>query len=171
VSGNANLGGTLQLTNLGYKPKVSDQLTLVRTGGSISSRFANWINPFTTGSGINTIELIYSKNSVALAFLNVITPVLPTPPIGPTPPPVVITTVDFASFAETPNQRAAANLLDTVQLDSRALNLMAFLHKELFADLPSDLAKISPESLSAFYEISFSGANIQRLNLENRLEH
>jgi len=159
VSGNANLGGTLQLTNLGYKPKVGDQLTLVRTGGSISSRFANWINPFTTGSGINTIELIYSKNSVTLAFLNLIPQV-----------PSVITTIDFASFAETPNQRAAASLLDTVQLDSRTSNLMSFLHQEPFAGLPSDFTKISPESLTAFYEISFSAANIQRLSLESRLE-
>jgi outer membrane autotransporter protein len=159
VSGNANLGGTLQLSNLGYEPKVGDQLTLVTAGGSVTSRFGRWLNPFTTGSGINTIELIYSKNSVILAFLNLI---LPMPP--------VITTIDFASFAETPNQRAAAALLDAVQLDSRASNLMAFLYEEPFASLPSDFAKISPESLTAFYEISFSGANIQRLNLENRLE-
>jgi hypothetical protein len=47
---------------------------------------------------------------------------------------------------------------------------MSFLHQEPFAGLPSDFDKISPESLTAFYEISFSGANIQRLNLENRVE-
>jgi outer membrane autotransporter protein len=171
VSGNANLGGTLQLTNLGYKPKAGDQLTLVTAGGSVTSRFARWVDPFTTGPGINTIDLIYSKNSVTLEFLNLITPpVPPVPPVGPTPPPVVITTIDFASFALTPNQRAAGNLLDDVQLDSRASNLMSFLYKEPFANLPSDFDKISPESLTAFYEISFSGANIQRLNLENRLE-
>src|ERR1700731_1828761 len=70
VSGNANLGGTLQLTNLGYKPKAGDQLTLVTAGGSVTSRFARWVDPFTTGPGINTIDLIYSKNSVTLAFLN-----------------------------------------------------------------------------------------------------
>jgi outer membrane autotransporter protein len=167
VSGNANLGGTLQLTNLGYKPKAGDQLTLVTTGGSVTSRFARWVNPFTTGPGINTIDLIYSKNSVTLEFLNLITPV---PPVGPKPPPSIITTIDFVSFAHTPNQGAAANLLDDVQLDPRASNLMSFLYKEPFGNLPSDFDKISPESLTAFYEISFSGANIQRLNLENRLE-
>jgi hypothetical protein len=73
--------------------------------------------------------------------------------IPPIPP--VITTIDFASFAETPNQRASASLLDAVQLDSRASNLMSFLHQEPFAGLPSDFDKISPESLTAFYEISF----------------
>jgi outer membrane autotransporter protein len=167
VSGNANLGGTLQLTNLGYKPKVGDQLTLVRTGGSITGPFPRWVNPFTTGPGINTIDLIYSKKAVTLAFLNLIPPV---PPVGATPPPVVITTINFASFAETPNQGAAASLLDGVQLNPRASNLMSFFYKEPFANLPSDFTKISPESLTAFYEISFSGANIQRLSLENRLE-
>jgi hypothetical protein len=58
VSGSANLGGTLQLTNLGYKPKAGDQLTLVPAGGSVTSRFARWTNPFTVGPGINTIDLL-----------------------------------------------------------------------------------------------------------------
>ncbi len=115
-----------------------------------------------------TFDLIYSKKAVTLEFLNLITPV---PPVGPIPPPVVITTIDFASFAQIPNQRAAASLLDGAQLNPRASNLMSFLYKEPFANLPSDFARISPESLTAFYEISFSGANIQRLSLENRLEH
>ena len=144
-----------------------DQLTLVTTGGSVASRFARWVDPFTTGPGINTIDLIYSKKAVTLEFLNLITPV---PSVGPIPPPVVITTIDFASFAQIPNQRAAASLLDAVQLDSRASNLMSFLYEERFANLASDFNKISPEALTAFYEISFSGANIQRLSLENRLE-
>jgi outer membrane autotransporter protein len=163
VSGNASLGGTLQLLNLGYKPKAGDQLTLVTAGGTVSGKFSPFVNPFATGSGYNTIDLIYGKNSVLLAFLN-----NPVPPVGPKPP--VITTLDFASFALTPNQFAAANLLDAVQLDPAAGNLMSFLYKEPFTNLPSDFNKISPESLTAFYEVSFSGANIQRLNLENRLE-
>src|SRR5260370_195802 len=81
--------GTLQLTNLGYQPKAGDQLTLVTAGGSITSRFARWTNPFSVAPGINTIDLVYTKNAVTLEFLNLI-----TPPVGPTPPPVVITTVD-----------------------------------------------------------------------------
>src|SRR5208282_2026910 len=79
-------------------------------------------------------------------------------------------TINFASFALTPNQLAAANLLDAVQLDPRAANLISFLDKELFANLPSDFEKISPEGLTAFYEISFSNANIQKLTLEGRLD-
>ncbi|PWT79518.1 MAG: hypothetical protein C5B58_13285 [Acidobacteria bacterium] len=37
-------------------------------------------------------------------------------------------------------------------------------------DIPAELDLFSPEALSAFYEISFSNANIQRLMLENRLD-
>jgi outer membrane autotransporter protein len=157
VGGNANLGGTLQLISLGYQPKVGDQLTLVTAGGAITGRFANWVNPFTTTPGVNTIELVYGQKTILLKFLEL-------------PSPKVITTLDFASFARTPNQFAAANLLDAVQPDPRAANLMSFLYNQPFADLPADFDKISPEALTAFYEISFSEANIQRLSLERRLE-
>jgi outer membrane autotransporter protein len=167
VSSNANLGGTLQLLDLGYKPKAGDQLTLVTAGGTVSGKFSPFVDPFATGSGYNTVDLVYGKKSVLLEFLQLTTPV---PPVTPTPPIRVITTIDFASFALTPNQFAATNLLDAVQLDPRATNLMSFLYKEPLANLPRDFDKISPESLTAFYEISFSGANIQRLNLESRLE-
>jgi hypothetical protein len=65
---------------------------------------------------------------------------------------------------------AAANLLDAVQLDPRAVNLISFLDKEPFANLPGDFEKILPEGLTAFYEIGFSNANIQKLVLEDRLD-
>jgi outer membrane autotransporter protein len=158
VTGNASLNGTLRLLNSGYTPNVGDVVRLVQTGGLVAGRFATFANPFTTRPGLNTIDLKYGRNFVDLVFLNVIVP--PSPPV----------IIDFASFAQTPNQLAAAGLLDAVQLDPGAADLMSFLIKEPFANLPSDFNKISPESLTAFYEISFSGANIQRLNLENRLE-
>ena len=157
MTGNASLNGTLRLLNSGYTPNVGDVVRLVQTGGLISGRFPTVANPFTTRPGLNTIDLKYGRNFVDLVFLNLI-----VPPI----PPVII---DFASFAQTPNQLAAASLLDAVQFNPGAADLMSFLIKEPFANLPSDFNKISPESLTAFYEISFSGANIQRLNLENRL--
>ena len=98
-------------------------------------------------------------------------PTVPTVPASPSiVPPTVVATINFASFALTPNQLAAANLLDAVQLDPRAANLISFLNKEPFANLPGDFEKISPDGLTAFYEISFSNANIQRLNLEGRLD-
>ena len=87
-----------------------------------------------------------------------------------TPGPEPISTTDFRSFALTPNQRSAASLLDAAQLDPGAAHLTAFLGKVPFADLPNTFHEISPEGLSAFDEITFSNANIQRLNLESRMD-
>ena len=84
--------------------------------------------------------------------------------------PPVVPIIDFTSFALTRNQRAAAGLLDAVQTDTRAANLISFLDKEPFANLPADFDKISPDGLTAFYEITFSNANIQRMNMENRMD-
>jgi outer membrane autotransporter protein len=81
-----------------------------------------------------------------------------------------IVTTDFSSFAVTPAQTPAAGLLDAVQLDPRAAHLISFLNQQSLAKLPADFQQLSPEGLSAFDEISFSNANIQRLNLEGRLD-
>jgi outer membrane autotransporter protein len=166
VAGNAALNGTLRLLNLGYQPQNGDKLRLITTGGVVTGRFAQFQNPFALAVGFNTIDLVYGRTSVTLEFLTLNTPVAPVAPS----PPVVVMTTDFSSFAFTPNQLAAANLLDAVQLDPRAANLISFLDTEPFVNLPADLQKISPEGLTAFYEISFSNANIQKLNLEGRLD-
>ena len=69
VGGNATLGGTLQLISLAFQPKAGNQLTLVTTGGVVSGRFAQFVYPFATGPGFNTVELVYGPNSVLLEFL------------------------------------------------------------------------------------------------------
>jgi outer membrane autotransporter protein len=168
VGGNAALGGTLQLLSLGFQPKAGNQLTLVTAGGVVSGRFAQFLNPFTTGPGFNTVDLVYGRNSVLLEFLNLTTPV-PSPIPSPAPPPVIVT-INFASFALTPNQLAAGTLVDQIQFNPKAADLISFLADQPASNLPGDLEKISPDGLTAFYEISFSNANIQRLNLEGRLD-
>ncbi len=113
-------------------------------GGGISGKFANVLDPF---SPVITLDLIYGQNSVQLEF-----------------------GTDFTSFPLTPNQRAAAHLLDQIAFNPKAAELINFLFTEPVSNLPGDLEKISPDGLTAFYEISFSNANIQRLNLEGRLD-
>jgi outer membrane autotransporter protein len=166
ITGNAALNGTLRLINLGYQPQSGDKLRLITTGGAVSGRFAQFQNPFALAVGFNTIDLVYARQSVTVEFLTLNTPVVPVPPGAP----VVVMTTDFSSFAFTPNQLAAGNLLDAVQLDPKAANLISFLNTEPFANFPNDFQKISPDGLTAFYEISFSNANIQKLNLESRLD-
>jgi outer membrane autotransporter protein len=172
VTGNASLNGTLALANGGYNPQANDKLTLVTTGETVSGKFAAFSNPFAHGTGYNLVDLVYGRNSVLLEFLNQTTPVSPVPPKVPTTPgaPPTVATINFPSFAQTPNQRAAASLLDPIQPDPKSAALMSYLYSQPTSRFPDDFAKISPEGLTAFYEISFSGANIQKLNLEGRLD-
>jgi len=72
IAGNATLGGTLQLTSLGYQPKAGDRLNLLAAGGAISGRFARFLDPFTAGPGFNTIDLVYGRDTVQLQFLNTV---------------------------------------------------------------------------------------------------
>jgi subtilase-type serine protease len=145
VTGAAILGGTLRLNLLsGFQSRISDQLTLVAAGGGISGKFANIIDSF---SPVIIPELIYGANTVLLKLSS-----------------------NFGSFALTPNQRAAGNLLDSVAFDPKTAGLVSLLFSEPVANIPGDLDKISPDGLTAFYEISFSNANIQKLTLESRLD-
>jgi autotransporter-associated beta strand protein len=63
VGGNAALGGTLQLISLGFKPVAGNILTLVTTGGVVSSRFAQFENPFATGPGFTTVDLLLERSA------------------------------------------------------------------------------------------------------------
>jgi autotransporter-associated beta strand protein len=148
VGGNASLGGTLQLLDVnGFQPKAGETLTLVKTGRMVISAFQHFLDPFTPGPGLTSIELIYNRNSVVLEFLN-----QTGPPAPPPPPPIipVITKINFPSFAQTPNQLAASDLLNVVELDPRVANLINYFLQHPFTELPSDFDQISTESLTAF---------------------
>jgi outer membrane autotransporter protein len=66
------------------------------------------------------------------------------------------------------NQTAIGAALNAVQLAEKDPALVDFLGGEPFVNLPRDLDKLSPESLSAIDEISFSAARVQASNLEQR---
>jgi outer membrane autotransporter protein len=137
------LDGTLQLVALsGFQPKIGDKLSLVLAAGGVSGQFANVVDPFSSLTGL---ELVYLPDVVVLEFGS-----------------------DFRAFAQTPNQLAVATQLDAVAFDPRETHLISFLQNEPLGNLAADFEKISPDSLSALYEISFSAANIQAANLENR---
>jgi YVTN family beta-propeller protein/autotransporter-associated beta strand protein len=144
VTGHATLGGTLQLISLGgFQPKVGNKFTLVTAGGGLTGKFADVIDPLSAGPG-SLVDLVYGTNSLLLEFTN------------------------FEAAARTPNQLAVAKQLDNLARNSRETSLISFLASEPAGNLPADFEKISPDSLTALYEISFSAANIQAANLENR---
>src|SRR5271165_3132717 len=126
----------------GFQPKIGEKLTVVLAAGGVSGQFANVFDPF---SSPIALDVVYQPNSVLLEFAS-----------------------DFAAFPQTPNQLAVARQLDAVAFDPRETQLIAFLQNEPPGNLPSDFEKISSDSLSAIYEISFSAANVQAANLENR---
>jgi outer membrane autotransporter protein len=143
VGGRATLDGTLQLLFLSsFQPKIGDKLTLVLAADGVSGRFANFLNPF---SSLINLELVYQPNAVLLEFAS-----------------------NFTAFAQTPNQMAVARQLDAVAFDPHETQLISFLQNQPLGNLAADFEKISPDSLSALYEISFSSANVQTANLENR---
>jgi outer membrane autotransporter protein len=143
VGGRAALDGALELRFLrSFQPNIGDRLTLVLAAGGVSGRFASALDQFSSLIGL---ELVYEPNAVVLEFPS-----------------------DFMAFARTPNQLAVAAQLDRVAFDPRVAPLLSFLQNEPLGNLGADFAQISPDSLSALYEISFSAANIQAANLENR---
>ena len=143
VGGRAALDGTLQLLALnGYQPKFGDQLTLVLAAGGVSGQFATVLDPF---GSLFSLELVYTPNSALLEFA-----------------------ANFVGFALTFNEGGVAAELDKVASDPREAQLISFLRSEPLGNLPADFDRISPDSLSALYEISFSAANVQASNLENR---
>jgi outer membrane autotransporter protein len=106
----------------------------------------NGLDAFVTGT-ILIPEVIYDPNAVSLEAIQGL----------------------FASLPGlTPNQRTVARNLDTVTSDPRADDLINSLDAELLGKLPNDLDLIAPEELTSIYEISFSAANIQAANLEER---
>jgi outer membrane autotransporter protein len=146
VGGHATLNGTLQLISLkGFQPKAGDRFTLVTAGGGLSGQFADIVDSF-NGLPRSVIELFYGTNTFVLEVFQ----------------------APFTSFALTPNQAAVANQLDKVQGDPRAAQLIGFLDGEPNTNLPADFEKISPDELTAFYEVTFSAPNIQVANLEQR---
>jgi autotransporter-associated beta strand protein len=147
VGGRASLGGTLQVVALnGFQLMKGNQLILVTANGGIQGRFATFIDPFTSNTVLQP-GLVYQPNDVILELLF----------------------TSFVPSALTPNQRTVAGTLDNVVFDSRAATLIDFLTSEPVSSLPGDFDRIAPADLTSLYEVSFSGANIQRFNLINRM--
>jgi autotransporter-associated beta strand protein len=153
VGGTATLNGTLQLVRLNnFQYKAGETLLFLTAGGGVKGTFSN-VNTGTILGG----QLLYEGNVVIFeftqgSFVSLATPGSP----------------NFTGL--TPNQTAVAANLDTVLNDPRAGALIGFLDNEPLGNLPNDFDLISPDQLTALYDISFSAANVQQGNLENRMQ-
>ena len=80
----------------------------------------------------------------------------------------------FLSFATlpglTPNQREVAEELDKVANDALAAKMITFLVGQPLKKLPHDFDLIAPEELTSIYELGFSQATLQSINLQRRMD-
>ena len=159
VKGNAFLSGNLVVRSLSdvsspgpFHPSAGDAFEVLSTGGKVSgnfsllddSQFNN--NPTITGQlRLIPVEVV-SPNGVLLVYLRPTTPTPPTPPAantsGPKPPIIDETPEPLPPV----NPEAPIPEEDVVQLLDPTV-----------------------EQLTALFEISFSGSNTQRFNLNDRM--
>ena len=146
MGGNASLNGTLQLVQLNnFQPVLGDQLTILTATGGVTGTFSTVTGSF--GVMLRP-EAIYEANDVLIEFV-----------LG-----------SFNIGGLTTNQAAIANNLDAAMADMRAADLIDFLNAEPMANLPHDYDLIAPEEFASIYEIGFSHATVQMLNLERRMD-
>jgi len=148
--GTASLNGTLDLVRLNnYTGKLGDKIQLL-VSPAVSGTFVNVINPFTTNTLVMA-DIVYDANDVFLSFDQ----------------------GSFAAFAAqqglTPNEFSVAQDLDKAAGDARATALITFLDNEPLGNLKGDFDLISPEELTALFDISRSYADVQAANIEQRL--
>ena len=151
VGGNASLNGTLVVSSLNnFHPVAGDAFEVLRTNGTRSGNFSllndsNFnITPGTiTGHLQLTPVEVVAPNGVLLVYVKSPAPEPPVEPPGqPESPPIV----------QDPNP------LPPVEPDAPL-------------PLPEVVTIIDPtvEQLTSLYEVSFSGANMQRFNLGDRM--
>jgi outer membrane autotransporter protein len=144
VTGKATLDGELQLirtNNFQFLP--GDKLVFL-TASSVAGSF----------SSVQNLNTIVNAQVVLL----------------PDAVEIVGTQGNFVSAACNPNSLAVAQALDSAIGDPRASALIRFLDTQPFDQLCSDFTLISPEELTAIFDLDVSLANIQTANLERRLD-
>ncbi len=141
VGGNASLNGTLAVSSLNnFRPSTGNGFEVLHTNGVRSGQFSQVNDSLNNNSNLQRID-VYAPNGVALVYVAA----APTPPTpSPTPRPPIIDVI--------PEPLPPVNPEEPLPI-------------------PPLLAILDPtaEQLTSLFEISFSGANSQRFNLEDRL--
>jgi outer membrane autotransporter protein len=148
VGRNAFLGGELFLHRInGFVPVPGDRIPIIGT-----------VNPFGRNGTFDSVsndfpgliqpfaEYFDARVDVVFDFANT-----------------------FSSQAHTPNEKAVGQALDRALSDDCVVELTNFLGNILLNELPNAYDLIAPEELAAVFEVSFSQATVQTMNLQNRM--
>lgn len=148
VNGSASLGGKLTLLRINnFTPSAGDRVDIIGDLGGHSGTFDSVTSTFT-----GMIQPVVHYDELLDIY-------------------IVFELTSFQSLAGlTPNQESVAKELDSVRSDPAASNLIDFLITEPLANLPHDYDLIAPEELAGIYELGFSLANVQALNLQRRMD-
>jgi outer membrane autotransporter protein len=156
VEGSASLNGTLAVSSLNnFRPSSGDGFEVLHTNGERSGEFAHVNDSLNDNPNLQRID-VYAPNGVALIYVALPSPT-PTPP-GPTPTPPGPTPTP-------PGPTPRPPIIDVIP------NPLPPVNPEKPLPLPEEIVILDPtaEELTSIFEISFSGVNTQRFNLEDRL--
>ncbi len=148
VNGSASLGGTLALVRINnFNPAPGDRVEIIGDLGGHSGTFDTVTSDF--AGLLQPVPHYDEALDIYIRF----------------------EIVSFSALSNlTPNQLAVAHELNEVRNDPRASDLIDFLVTEPFRSLPHDFDLIAPEELASIYEIGFSQAVVQNMNLQHRMD-
>jgi uncharacterized protein with beta-barrel porin domain len=147
VTGQATLGGTLQILPVGNVQFQPGDKAIFLTANSISGSFS-------------TIQNLISPNTLIDAKVVVLSNAVEVEAVQES----------FTIAACNPNSLAVAKALDSAIGDPRSAAVISFLDSQPLGQLCPDFTLISPEQLTAIFSLDVSLANIQTANLQRRLE-
>ena len=168
TTGMANIyGGTLALVQRnGYRLAPGDKVVLASAAGGVAGGSAN--GTAFPGSKVTGLAAFGSGSPLLTPAVNLYTT-------------SVVLELMQGSFAAlgstlglTANQFAVAHALDSVAAlignKTGVFKELNFLDTQPLSTLPGNLDKISPEELTAVFQLSKSLANVQTANIERRLD-
>jgi uncharacterized protein with beta-barrel porin domain len=147
VTGQATLGGTLQLVPVGNFHFLPGEKAVFLTASSIAGSFSTIQNLLNPNTLVGT-QIVVLRNAVEVEAVQ----------------------ESFTSVACNPTSLAVAKALDSAIGDPRASALITFLDTQPISQLCDELTLISPEELTAVFSLDVSLANIQTDNLQRHLE-
>ena len=157
AAGSASVAGTLDIFSLGgFAPKGGDAFVVVRGAGGSSGRFSV-INDFLNLNHLRRVD-VYTKNADVLVYVAPSSP----PPVPPSPPPIIP-----LPPGETPPPNPAGPPLEAQMPGVEVPPVDP--GQPLPGDFVLKLLNPAAEQLTSLFEIPFSGANIQRFNLDDRM--
>ncbi|MBV8276810.1 MAG: autotransporter domain-containing protein [Verrucomicrobia bacterium] len=148
VTGQATLGGTLELLPVGNFHFAPGDKIVFLTANSITGTFSTIVDNVPDPSPLVKTQILVLPGEVEVEGIQ----------------------GDFVSVACNPTSLAVAKALDSAIGDPRAAALISFLDSQPISQVCPDLTLIAPEELTAIFSLDVSLANIQTANLERRLE-